>query len=84
MRTDRANELLKRVEQTGRFRSAKNWLAEECGIETASLIHILSGRREPSRPVIILMAKALQTSPEFLNGESDTEIPPPEHKASAG
>jgi transcriptional regulator with XRE-family HTH domain len=58
-----AIQLIKREGRT------RDWIAEQCGIETESLNHILTGRRNPSRPVLILLANALKTSLESLSGE---------------
>ena len=57
---ERALELL---DKQGRTRK---WLAEQCGIEITSLNHLLIGSRVPSRPVLLLMARALECKVEDL------------------
>lgn len=69
LKTEKAKQLL---EQEGRTRK---WLAEQCGIELQSLNNILAGSHNPGRPVLLLMAQALETTVEELD---------PEHKARTG
>ena len=54
------------IEQEGR---TKKWLAGYCGINIDSLNHYLAGRRYPPRPVIKLIAQALNTHEEELMGD---------------
>lgn len=61
-RLDRALELLEKEGRT------KKWLAGYCGINLLSLNHYLSGRRVPARPIIKLIAQALNTTEEYLMG----------------
>lgn len=52
----------------------RRWLAEQCGIELQSLNHLLNGQRNPSRPVLLLMAQALETTVEELEASSKTRV----------
>lgn len=57
---ERAKELLNKEGRT------RKWLASQCGIDVNSLKSILAGRK-PSRPVIKLMAQALNCSESDLD-----------------
>lgn len=59
---ERALEL---IEKEGRTRQ---WLARYVGISQDSLKHYLSSHRVPARPIIKLMAQALNTTEEYLMG----------------
>lgn len=72
---------LERIEQEGRTRK---WLADQCEIEVESLNHILSGTRKPGRPVLKLMAHALNTTVEFLLGETALDQTQLKQKAVVG
>lgn len=61
-----ARELLVKLGRT------KRWLAEQCGIELTSLNVCLQGRA-PGRPVLKLMALALETTEEFLANGGQSE-----------
>lgn len=78
MKLDRALELIERKGCT------KRWLAKQCGIEVESLNHILKGRREPGKPVLLLMAHHLDTTQEYLNGEEELDHSQPKQGAAAG
>jgi transcriptional regulator with XRE-family HTH domain len=75
MKIKRARALMEREGRTPK------WLAARCGIEPISLKHILAGRREPGRPVLILIAQNLNTTIEDLEGEDQGEEIHPEPKA---
>lgn len=61
-----AERAQKQLEKEGR---TKAWVAKFCGIEIIQLNHYLAGRRVPRRPVIKLIAMALNTTEEYLMGE---------------
>jgi transcriptional regulator with XRE-family HTH domain len=60
---ERAEQLRKSEGRT------KEWLAEYCGIKVDALNHYLAGRRKPRRPIIILIAQALNSTEEYLTGD---------------
>lgn len=64
---ERAKEL---IAIRGRTR---RWVAEQCGLEVKSLNNILRGRK-PGRPVLKLMARALETTEGYLDGEEPEQI----------
>ncbi len=59
----KCNAAVQLLEEQGRTRK---WLAKQCEIEVESLNHLLAGRRSPSRPVLKLLAQALNTSVDHL------------------
>lgn len=67
MRAWKLERALILIEKEGRTRK---WLAEYVGITQLSLNHYLSGRRIPGRPIIKLIAQALNTTEGYLLGES--------------
>lgn len=60
---------LQLIEQEGR---TKRWLSSYVGINLESLNHYLTGRRNPSRPVVKLIAQALNTEETILLGENQS------------
>lgn len=60
---ERAKQLIKREGRT------RDWLANECGVTVESLSHHLSGRRKPSLPVLLHMARALHCDASELDDE---------------
>jgi transcriptional regulator with XRE-family HTH domain len=70
---ERAQQLCKAEGRT------TEWLADFVGIPVQSLNHYLSGRRNPKRPVIKLIAAALRSHEAYLTGESpDARAPAPQ------
>lgn len=63
---ERAKQL---IEREGRTRK---WVADRCGIEVESLSQCLGGHRSPGRPVLILMAQALNCKITDLDDEADS------------
>lgn len=63
-KSERAKQL---IEDRGRTRK---WVARQCGITVESLSQCLGGHRRPGRPVILLMAQALQCDPGDLDDEA--------------
>lgn len=57
---ERAKEL---IELRGRTRK---WVASMCGVRRMTFNHYLTGRRNPSKAVLYLMAQALETTIEDL------------------
>ena len=58
-----SNKIEYHMKKEGRTRS---WLAEKCGIKTATLGFYMRGDRVPSKAVLILMAQALNCHIEDL------------------
>ncbi len=61
-----ASRALKKVEEEGRTRV---WLAQYVGQTPQSINGFLSGRRVPTKPVIKLLAQALNTTEAYLMGK---------------
>jgi transcriptional regulator with XRE-family HTH domain len=80
MRVWLLNRALELLEREGR---TKKWLAEYCRINLQSLNHYLSGRRIPPRPIVRLIAQALNSTEGYLMGEDESESHPAEAIAAA-
>lgn len=61
---ERAKQL---IDDRGRTRK---WVANQCGITVETLSHHLSGRRNPSLPVLMHMARALECDVSELDDEA--------------
>jgi len=59
----RASDLAKREGRT------RIWIANFCGVCPQSIYNFLSGRTSPPRPMVKLMAIALNTTEAYLMGE---------------
>ncbi len=53
----------KAIEQSGRTRE---WIAGACGIDTSYLSQLLCGRRNPGKPLQILLARVLEVDEREL------------------
>ena len=65
----------KLIELRGRTR---RWVARQCGVEPKTFNHYLAGKRNPSMPVLMLMAQVLETTVQDLwpdMDEAGEEIP---------
>jgi transcriptional regulator with XRE-family HTH domain len=72
----------KQLEKEGRTRK---WVADQCGISQSMLSRLLSGLRQPSKPVRKLLAQALNVREEELErspGSDDTSATDPAKAAS--
>jgi putative transcriptional regulator len=67
---EHARTLLKKQGRT------REWLCEFCGVEYQTLTSYLNGRRNPSLPVLKLMARALETTVSELCPDHSREAPP--------
>lgn len=64
---ERAKQYIKREGRT------REWLASKCGITVESLSHCLGGVRSPGKPVLLLMAQALQCEPSDLDDNFESQ-----------
>ena len=74
--SERLSELLMEKNMT------QKQLAEKAGITEAAVSHYLRGDRKPRSPVLLRIANALDTTPEYLSGRSTEN--PEEDIAQAG
>lgn len=66
---------LRQLENEGRTRA---WVAKYCGMTPQSINNFLAGRRSPTKPILKLMAQALNTTESYLMGE-DMNFPEEVH-----
>lgn len=73
-RFERARELIDESGYTHKH------IARKVGIEPNTLSHLLSGRRNPGLPLLILLAHVLETTPDELWPEKSQEANLPKLK----
>lgn len=60
----------------------RDFIAQRCGnVSIRYLGHVLSGRKKPSGPLLIVLSQILKTNPAYLTGKSDVDGPSKEQVA---